>query len=183
MAQTEDNFWSTTSHYDPVTRRILFPFGHKTGEIVISIAPDQPVWDLAMMSETVFHQAIVDARTLQAHDTITPTLVFSAITNPHQGLTPVAVTATHRELPVWQLIDKTHTKIDEMSFQAAMKKAHAAMLTAAVATGDHAVGFLVREEVLHFYPLLAVNIPEDIASYKEGSGTTNDVIPQLPFQS
>lgn len=179
-----DNFW-TTSHasYDVITRRILFSFGKKLGEIVVSIAPDQPVPDLSTLSETVLHAAIVEADTCTAHQTITPQLVFAAVTNPHQGNTPVVSTASHRELPIWQLVYKMDHTIDDMSFHSAMKRAHAAMPTAAVAAGDNAVGFLVRNEVLNFYPLLALTIPEDIESYKAGEGSTNDVIPLLPFQS
>ncbi len=179
------NFWSEVSHYEPVTRRILFSFSKakKLGEIVISIAPEQPICDLAGMGESMLHEAIIEATRLKAHDTITPQLVFAAIAKPHAGETPVVHTGTNREVPVWQLLDKTDHVEDDLSFQAAMKHAHAAMPTALVAPGDYAVGFLVRDEVLHFYPILTISIDEDVASYKEGSASTNDVIPLLPFQS
>lgn len=184
MAQTTENFWNVShATYEVVSRRILFQLGQKIGEVVISIAPGQPVLEISTMSEAMLKEATVTTAGLKAGDAISPQLVFAPINQPETGSTPVAFDATHRALPVWQIVDAGHTTIDTMSFQEAMKATHAATPTAIVSPGDYAVGFLAQNDVLNFYPLMAVNIPEEIESYKSGESTTDDVIPLLPFQS
>ena len=176
-----DSFWSDTSAPLPAERRIAFPIGRRNAELVVSIMPDQPVPDLATMSDTMVDAAIAHV-TRGAKQTLTPQIVFATIRQGAHDAAAVA-TASGRELPVVQLHPRVAPIHEALTIEEQLQLAKVALPPAAVAPADCAVGFLYRDEILHFYPLLAVNLPEDIASYRDGSGTTTDLIQLLPFQA
>lgn len=179
---TVDSVWKTHDSSQPIERRLIFPFAKRRGELVLSITPGQPIPDLAAMSETMVSAATIDAKGLKNKQTITAQLVFSSITAAAEsGL--VAVTHAHRALPVLQLTMRQPTQASKLTYESQMKLAENAMPPAVLAAGDHAVGWLVRSDVIYFYPLVAVNIPTEVESYKEGSGSTEDLVALLPFQS
>lgn len=179
-----DSFWNATAQPVTIERRVLWRSGKHLGELKVSIASDQPVPDLGQMSDSTLEAAVVPADKLSKDNPIAPQLVFGTARNPHHGNDLVVANHDGREVPVIQLGGKPQPKnAENVSVADHLEETRAAVPTAAIAHGDYAVGFLVRTDVIHFYPLLAVTLSEDIADYKEGTGTTSDVISLLPFQS
>lgn len=187
-----NTFWTGDTSTTLVERRLVFAFGKRTGELTVSIALDQPVPDLARMSDTMLSAVSVDAKHVKDGQTVAPDLVFATVSGSKHDthgpkatgpLTPVVTAHDGREIHVLQVADPATSIDDELDMASQMRRANAAMPTAAVAPGDYAVGFFVRDQVLHFYPLLAVTLPSDLEAYKDSSATTTDLVPLLPFQS
>ena len=184
MEKQTDTFWGGTTDSVAVERRVVWRYGSKPGELQISIASAHPVADLGHMGDGMVEEAVLDAKGLKADSMVSPQLVFATLQKSHHSDAVVAATASGREVPILQLgtNPKRHDS-GQLSVDQQMNAAKAAMPTAVVGPGDHAVGFLVRLDAIDFYPLLAVNLPAEIESYKEGSGTTTDALNQLPFQA
>lgn len=182
--KTTDAFWAQQSS-QPIERRVVWQFGKQRGELSISIAAGSPVPDLAGISEGMAQTATLQAAALSPDQAVAPQLVFAAIQSASHsvGVHPVVIAPGHREVPVVQLGSSVGVKTDTLDYQTQMKQSGTAMPPAQVAVGDHAVGFLVRTDVLHFYPLAAIDVPEEIETYREGAGSTADLIHVLPFQS
>lgn len=182
--RTTDAFWAQPAT-KPIDRRVVWQFGQQRGELSISIAAGSPVPDLAGISEKMTEAATVQAAALSPDQAIAPQLVFAAIQSASHsvGVHPVVIAPGHREVPVIQLGSNSDVKTDTLDYQAQMKESSTALPPAQVAVGDHAVGFLVRTDVLHFYPLAAIDVPEEVETYREGAGSTADLIHSLPFQS
>lgn len=176
---TTDSFWSGSPAATPVERRVVFPLP-SIGQLTVSLLPDQPVPDAALMSEPMTEAAVIEPVMLKT-GTVAPQLVFGAIKQGHHGGLVIS-TASGREVPVMQ-VGVEETADDPMDYELQMREAAGAMPPAQVANGDHAVGFLFRTDVIHFYPLAVTTLPEEVESFHEGSATTGDVIPLLPFQS
>ena len=183
MSHTLDTFWDDLSAARSVERRILWQFDQRFGEFTISIAPEKAIPDIAVMTDATLKPAVLDAKKLKSGSTVAPPLVFATIVKPQHGENAVVRTGNGRELTVVQIIPRAHKEKVDLSIQAQMKRAHMPMPTAAVTIGDSAVGFLIRTDVVHFYPLVAVGLPEEIESYRLGEGTGADLMGALPFQS
>lgn len=183
MDQRTDLFWQSDTTVSPVERRILFPVDRKAAELTLSLMPSQPVPDLASMGDNMVKAAAVPTNQLKDKGVITPQLVFATARNSQNGGAPVVSTASHREIPLLQLDSGPARKTDQLDYVAQLKLAEAPTPTAAMAAGDSTVGFLVGDTALHFYPMLVISLPEDLESYREGSGNTSDLLPLLPFQN
>lgn len=158
-----------------------FPDGQ--GELGLAIYPNMTVPDLAWMSERHLDSITVDGTALIRGQSIAPRFVFAAVTEGSHTKVPVVTGPNHREITLVESPLPAAAKDDEAKMEQKMAEAGAALLPAQLAPSDHAVGFLVRMDVLYFYPLTAANLPEEIESYHEGAGSTNDLIQELPFQS
>lgn len=183
MKKELEGFWNSTTAALPVERRMRFSTGKRAGELTVSIHPDMPVPDAAVMSESMTEAAVVEAVSLKDGELIAPQLIFGTVRKSTHDGSMIILTASGRELPVVQLAHALEGAADKMDYVAQMRQADAALGPAQIAEEDHAVGFLYRTDVIHFYPLLSVTLHGDIDSYREGAGTTNDVIPLLPFQN
>lgn len=183
MDQPIDLFWKNDASVAPVERRILFPVNKKAAQLTLSLTGNQPVPDLASMGDTMVKAAAVEAASLKDGAVITPQLVFATARKGQQSDAPMVSTASHREVPILQLDAGPARASDKLDYVAQLKLAEAPTPTAAMAAGDSAVGFLVGGTTIHFYPMIVVTLPEDLESYREGSGSTSDVLPLLPFQS
>ena len=182
MEKQTDTFWSGISDPIAIERRVAWRFGSKPGELTMSIASDQPISDLAQTSDGALEQIVLDGKKLKSSETVVPQLVFATVRKAHQGEQAVVANASGRELPILQVGHKAPAADPAMTAEQQMKATKTAIPSAIVGPGDHAVGFLVRLDAIDFYPLLAVSLPEEIASYKEGTGTTTDALNLLPFQ-
>ncbi len=190
-----NTFWTGDISTSAVERRLVFAFGRRTGELTVSIALDQPVPDLSRLSDAMLAAAALESKQLSDGETIVPQLVFAAVSgsklDPHGTknagpLTPVVTAHDGREIHVIQVaapVTASESAAEELDMASQMRRASAAIPAAAVAPGDYAVGFFIRNQVLHYYPLLAVTLPSDLESYKDSSATTTDLVPLLPFQS
>lgn len=180
---TTDSFWKAGHETRVVDRRVLFPFGKRRGHVVLSLAENQPIPDLAKMSETMITEATIGTSGLKPGSALAPQFVFASVVAPKTGDQSVVLSHAGQPIPVIQLAAKETNDRSTLSFAAQMKQAQEAMPPAAAAAGDHAVGWLIRDHTLAFYPLVAVNLPQDVASFREGSGSTFDLMHLLPFQS
>ena len=180
---TVDTFWDDLSAVRSVERRVLWQFGQSYGEFTVSIAPEKPIADIAVMTDANLKPAVVDARELTSGSTVCPPLIFATISRPQHGENAVVRTGNGRELTVLQIVPRAHKEKIDLSIEAQMKRAHMPMPTAAVGIGDSTVGFLIRTDVVHFYPLVAVSLPEEIESYRMGEASGADLMGALPFQS
>lgn len=181
MDTKTNDFWSAASSYSVVTRRLLFKRGSKSCEIEVSIAPDRAVQSVNRLAGAALDAVITTARSEHDAETIAVDLVYAEIGASKEGA-PLVTTADHREIPVSQF-GMEHAVKQAYDIETMMSQAKAALPTAAVAPGDHAVGFIYRGSVLHFYPVLVLSLPEDVDTFRDGFGMTDDVIPLLPFQS
>ncbi len=174
-----DTFWSAQPNLLAVERRLLYQRGNRRREVTISIAPDQAVPALSQLSEQLLTEQAVPAAELSKQHVLTPQLVFAEIKEVADEL--VAGSASI-DLPVIQ-VGPVKQHDTDLTIAAQMARAKAAMPTAAVAAGDHAAGWLIKDRQIRFYPLIAVSLPEELESYQDGLGTSNDVIAALPFQA
>jgi hypothetical protein len=177
---TTDSFWADSAAASPVERRVVFPLP-SIGQLTVSILPGQPVPDAALMSEPMTEAAVIEPVMLRTGQ-VAPQLVFGRVGRSTHDEVLVVTTASGRELPVMQS-GAERLAIDPMDYEQQMKDAGGAMAPAQLAAGDHAVGFLFRTDVIHFYPLAVTSLDEEVESFHDGSATTSDVIPLLPFQN
>jgi hypothetical protein len=173
-----DTFWADSPPALPVERRVLFP---SLGRLTVSIQPGQPVPDASMMTEQMIEATVVEPVMLK-HKAIAPQLVFGTAHRSRHDDVLVVLTPDGRELPVLQT-GAERTNADPMDYEQLMQDAAGAMPPAQIAEGDSAIGFLFRTDVIHFFPLAATTLPEEVESFHDGSATSSDVIPLLPFQS
>lgn len=178
---TEDTFWSASPGFLVVTRRVAFPFAKKRGELTISIPPEQPVRDVARLGGASLKEAVAPSVSLKPHAIVEVMLTYADVRKGPDGEL-VVTTGEGRDVPVTQ-IPGTQPVKSAYDIETLMARAKVALSTAVLAEGDHAVGFLYKTDVLRFYPLLSINLPEEIESYHDGEANSDDVIPLLPFQS
>jgi hypothetical protein len=177
MNEKTAKFWQSDSAASPVERRVVWQ-GSEGGELGISIAPDWPVPNLTRMSEGMVTTAT--AHLSDPNQILAPQFIFAMIGKSDAGHSIVKGPGG-QEFPIFMA--EPSTAVESMNIQDAMNRAKAAMPPAQVAPGDSAVGFLIRTDKSRFYPLVAVTTPEEIESYREGAGTTADLIHSLPFQN
>jgi len=183
MSRRTAAFWKNTATETPVERRVLWQFPDGQGELGLAIYPNYPIADLAWMSEEQMQALTLDGASLIRGQSVAPRFLFAAVTEGSHSRAPIVTGTNHREITLVESPAPPSTADDEAAMGEKMAQAGAALLPAQLAAGDHAVGFLVRMDVLYFYPLVAANLPEEIESYREGHGSTNDLIHELPFQS
>lgn len=184
MSQSEqDLFWSAPATAHVVERRVLFRAGKGLGQLTVSIAPDQPIPDLARCSDAMIKAMVVDLRRINSNQAIAPQLAFADIRQKTESAGPTILIGHRIEVPVTQLAAPTAATSDALDFSEHMKKAQAPMPTAAVAAGDHAIGFLFKTGKVEFYPLVTLNLAEDIEAFRNGYGSTADLLHLLPFQA
>jgi len=183
MSRRTAAFWKNTATETPVERRVLWQFPDGQGELGLAIYPNYPIADLAWMSEEQMQALTLDGASLIREQSVAPRFLFAAVTDGSHSKAPVVTGPNHREINLVESPVPQSAQNDDAEIEEKMAQAGAALLPAQLAAGDHAVGFLVRTDVLFFYPLSAVNIAEEIESYREGYGSTNDLIHELPFQS
>lgn len=175
---TTESFWSGTTAASPIERRVLFP---GIGRVTVSIMPNQPVPDATLMSEPMTEAAVIEPVTLKS-GAVAPQLVFGRVARSAHDEALVIITASGRELPVIQT-GAERIDSDPMDYEKQMKEAQGAMPPAQLGAGDYAIGFLFRTDVIHFYPLTVTTLDEEVESFHDGSATTSDVIPLLPYQN
>ena len=182
MSKRTAAFWKNTATETPVQRRVLWQFPDGQGELSVAVYPNQPVPDLAWMTEPQVEAVTVDGTSLVRGQAVAPRMLFASVETGSHAEVPVVTGPNHREITLVESPAPAEAAGDG-SMQDKLQQAGAAILPAQVAAGDHVLGFLVRMDVLYFYPLAAVNIPEEVEAFKEGTGSTNDLIQELPFQS
>lgn len=183
MSRHTAAFWKNTAADTPVERRVLWQFPDGQGELGLAIYPNYPVADLAWMSEQQMDAVTLDGASLIRGQSVAPRFLFAAVTDGSHGHAPIVTGPNHREINLVESPVPKAAANDDAEIEEKMAQAGAALLPAQLAPGDHAVGFLVRTDVLFFYPLTAINLAEEIESYQQGHGSTNDLIQELPFQS
>lgn len=161
---------------------MLWQFGDRRGELTVFIHPGQPVPNLADLSEKVADRAALEQAALKPEQAIAPGFVFALVGKSPTTGTAVVIGPGNREIPV---VTPPVAEAEEsaQTMKARMDRAGDATPPAQVAPGDHAVGLLVRQDILFFYPVAAVGTDEEIETYRDGAGSTTELIQELPFQS
>jgi hypothetical protein len=169
-----------TSH--PVGRRLVWMFAGGRGELMSYIYSGQPIANLGDLSEKAAAAVTLEQSALDPEQAVAPGFVFAKVGRSATG-EPIVHGPGHREVPVISIAaDEASNDVDQ-SMQMRMDRTEDAMPPAQVAPDDHAVGILVRQDILLFYPVIAVDTEVEVESYQEGSATTDDLIHELPFQS
>ncbi|MDP4000438.1 MAG: hypothetical protein Q8Q11_03380 [bacterium] len=171
-------FWRS-GDATPVTRRVVFGFSGKRGELNVSVTPGRPIPDLANVSERMMLEATVPAAQAQPGQTVYPQFVFATVEKGEAE--PVVYGPGHRAIGVLRLPAEPG-KEDTLDYAEKLAQAKEALPPAPARAGDGAIGFLVRTDVLHFYPLVGLP-PAEHEHFQEGTGSTDDLIQALPFQS
>ncbi|HEY8108496.1 MAG TPA: hypothetical protein VIF43_00550 [Patescibacteria group bacterium] len=171
-------FWGD-GNTAPVTRRVVFGFSGKRGELTVSVTPNRPVPDLSHISERMALEATVPAAEAQPGQTVHPQFVFATAEPGEDG--PIVYGPGHRAISILRLPEAAG-KDETLDYATKLQQAKKAMPPAPVRSGDGAIGFLVRTDVLHFYPLIGLP-PAEHEHFQEGAGSTDDLIHALPFQS
>lgn len=175
-------FWEN-GDATPVTRRVVFGFSGTRSELTVSVTPGRPIPDLANVSERMMLEATVPAAQAQPGQTVYPQFVFAAVEKGEagaDGAEPVVHGPDHRAIGVLRLPAEPG-KEDTLDYAEKLAQAKEALPPAPVRAGDGAIGFLVRTDVLHFYPLAGLP-PGEQEHFHEGAGSTDDLIQALPFQ-
>jgi hypothetical protein len=162
----------------PVQRRVVFGFAGKRGELTVAVTPNRPIPDLSNISERMMLESTVPAAEAQPGQAVSPQFVF-AVVAPGES-EPVVYGPDHRAIPLLRLPAVSADK-DDLDYAAKLEQAKAPLPPAAASAGEGAIGFLVRTDVLHFYPLVLVPEAEH-EHFQEGAGSTDDLIQALPFQ-
>ena len=170
-------FWEN-GDATPVTRRVVFGFSGARGELTVSVTPGRPIPDLANVSERMMLEATVPAAQAQPGQTVYPQFVFAAVETGEDG--PVVYGPGHRAISLLRL-PAGKGEDETLDYAAKLEQAKAALPPAPVDANEGTVGFLVRTDVLHFYPLIRVPQAEH-EHFQEGAGSTDDLIQALPFQ-
>lgn len=176
-------FWGS-GDTTPVTRRVVFGFSGKRGELAVSVTPGRPIPDLSGISERMMLEATVPAAQAQPGQAVHPQFVFATIEKGGEESgkdEPVVYGPGHRAIPLLRL-SPGPAKEEVLDYAAKLEQAKAPLLPAPVRLEEGAIGFLVRTDVLHFYPLIRVPQAEH-GHFREGAGSTDDLIEALPFQS
>lgn len=181
MQHQPASFWQSETTARPVERRLWWPFdGHK--ELTVFIYPAQAVPALAHLSEKATSALELDQSSLSPDTPVAPGFVFAPVVSSSATDTPVVIGPGHREIPV--IAPPARPSDPEVhSMQARMDQTNAAVPPAPVTPGDQAVGLLVRTEILSFHPIVIVGTDAEVHSYREGTGSTDDLLRELPFQS
>lgn len=182
MQPQRASFWQTATPAQPVERRLLWQFGDRRGELTVFIHPGQPVPNLADLSEKAAERATLDEASLRPEQAISPGFVFALVGKSPTTGTAVVIGPANREIPV-VIPPDADAKEQVQTMKARMDRTGDATPPAQVAPGDCAVGLLVRQDILFFYPVAAVGTDEEIESYRDGAGSTTELIHELPFQS
>lgn len=175
-------FWGSG---DAVTlsRRVVFGFSGKRGELTVSVTPGRPIPDLSNISERMMLEATVPADKARPDQAVYPQFVFAIADREGSGekdTEPIVYGPDHRAIPLLRL-PTAATDEDELDYEARLEQAKAPLPPAPVKAGEGAIGFLVRTDVLHFYPLVQVAQTEH-PHFQEGAGSTDDLVEALPFQ-
>lgn len=178
---SEDTFWADSEATTAVERRVEFPLPSHP-QLTVSILPGQPVPDAALLSEPMIEATVIEPIMLKT-GSIAPQLIYGTVRQSTHDDSLVVPSASGREFNLIQAEPSISHHVDPMDYEQQMKNAAVATPAAQVTAGDHVVGFLFRTDVIHFYPLAVVTLPEEIESFHDGSATTSDVMPMLPFQS
>ncbi len=183
MESSTASFWQTQTPDRPVERRLLWQFGDRRGELTVFVHPGQPVPNLTDLSERAANHLTLGHGSLKPGQSIAPGFVFATVGKSPATGTAVVIGPGSREIPVVESPDVATKRDRAQTMKARMDQAGDATPPAQVAPGDHAVGLLVRKEILFFYPVAAVGTDEEVEAYREGAGSTTDLIKDLPFQS
>lgn len=162
----------------------MWQFTDGRGELTIFIHPSQPVPDLTDISEKTAADRTLGQDTLSPDTPVAPGFVFAQIGKSEVSGEAVVIGPGNREIPVVEFPPEPSAAASgHETMQTRMDRAADATPPAQVAPGDCAVGILVRKDVLYFYPLAAVTTDAEAETYREGAGSTDELIHELPFQS
>ncbi|MEX1112900.1 MAG: hypothetical protein WD603_02235 [Patescibacteria group bacterium] len=163
----------------PVSRRVLFGFGGTRGELVVSVTPGQPIPHLGNISERMMLEATVTASEAKPGQTVYPQFVFG--TAVEENGTSIVYGPDHRAIPILRFTAEQNDG-ETLDYAERLEQTKAALPPAPAMPNEGVIGFLVRTDVLHFYPL--VRIPEDEhGHFLDGDGSTDDLIQALPYQA
>ncbi len=163
----------------PVSRRVIFGFGGTRGELVVAVTPDRPVPDVGNISERMMLEATVPASEARHGQTVHPQFVFGNVVETDG--TFVVYGPDHRAIPVLRFTAE-EAGSETLDYAERLEQTRAALPPAPVRPNEGVIGFLVRTDVLHFYPL--VQVPEDEHEhFLGGDGSTGDLIQALPYQA
>lgn len=163
----------------PVARRVVFGFDGTRGELIVSIVPERPVPDLSGISERMMLEATVPAAEARPGQTVSPQFVFGTVAED-QGA-PIVYGPDHRAILILRFTADGDGP-ETLDYADKLERAKAPLPPAPTVPGEGAVGFLVRTDVLHFYPLVRV-AEEEHEHFTGGDGSTDDLIQALPYQS
>ncbi len=183
MQHHSASFWHAKTAAQPLERRLQWRFDRGPGELTVFIYPGQPVPDLSTVSEKTAGGRTLDQTALESGAPVAPGFVFSRVVRSATTGGPVVVGPGNREIPVVETAVRAPDAPDPQTMADRMARTGEATPPAQVAPGDHAVGLLVRRDVLFFHPLAAVSTEAEVESYREGTGSTDDLVRELPFQS